>query len=102
MSWTRHCSEANPDSARFCSRCGQQTAPLLQPGAAPAAKSSNGDFWKLGVVVGVIVLGGIFGTLVAVSVFGGCGAHTAFPTSRAAQTKADRKLTVQQAFDAGF
>src|SRR5579871_1165297 len=109
MSWTCQCSAVNDDSARFCNRCGLQfgatpalppdVAPM-QPGAVPGARPSGGIGFKLIVVGGVVLLGGIFGTLVAEGVFGGGTTATAqtAPTSRSSNTPS----TYQDAFDASF
>ena len=113
MSWTCPCTAIHPDGARFCDRCGRPFEPARAPATAgapepaaapvqtsvvPRASASSSNLWKLGVVVGVLVFGGVFGTGLAVSVFG-LGS-----TSETAQTtpKPDTKSASQQAFDAGF
>ncbi len=72
----------------------------MQPGAVPGARPSGGIGFKLIVVGGVVLLGGIFGTLVAEGVFGGGTTATAqtAPTSRSSNTPS----TYQDAFDASF
>jgi hypothetical protein len=115
MSWTCQCAALNGDNDRFCSRCGQPFGPAqalavaaaqVQPGAVQPANSSASGLLKLGAVGAVIVLGGLFGSLVAMGVFGGGGAHGAAQTSRNADTQtsrsADTKSTFQQAFEASF
>jgi hypothetical protein len=107
MSWTCQCTSTNADDARFCTQCGQpfELARKLEPAAAPEqpgavqrAKSSTGNVWKLGAIGGVIFVGAIFGSLVAVSVFGGGGTAGTAQTSR----NPDTKSAFQQAFDASF
>jgi len=113
MSWTCPCTAIHPDGARFCNRCGRpfeparppETAGAPEPAAAPVqtsvvppASASNGNLWKLGVIGGVLVFGGVFGTVLAVSVFGlGTTRETAQTTP-----KPDTKSAYQQAFDASF
>jgi hypothetical protein len=55
--------------------------------------------WKLGAVAVVLVVGVIFGSLVAVAVFGGGGSAQ---TTAQASPKADPASGYQQTFDASF
>ena len=55
--------------------------------------------WKIGVVAGVLVMGAIFGSLVAVTMSGAGKPATANAASPAAQ---EAKSGFQQAFDSSF
>lgn len=122
MSWICQCSAPNTDDDRFCIQCGQpfqQAAPPpamepvipaiepgraspqqpgFVPGAMPFSKPpGNGLAWKLGVVASVLVLGGIFGSVLAVMVFG----HGT--TARANPNPApEPKTAFQESFDTSF
>jgi hypothetical protein len=105
MSWTCPCSAIHSDNARFCSRCGHQseyrTAQAPAPvgtGAAQPGKAPIGNGWKLGAIAGVLVLGGLFGSVVAVALFGGGGARGTAQTS----SNPEAGSTFQQAFEASF
>lgn len=67
--------------------------------SAPAWLTVNGDAWKLGAIAGSLLLGGIFGVVLAV--FGGRGGGN---TNGAAQTSrnTEAKSAFQQSFDASF
>ena len=65
---------------------------------APPAKAAAGNAWKLGVIVGVLLLGAIFGSLVAVTVFGG---GTTSATASSSQNS-EGKSAFHEAFDASF
>jgi hypothetical protein len=95
MSWTCPCTAIQPDGARFCDRCGKP----VQLSPVPRANPSTSDAWKLGAIAGVLIIGVIFGSLVAVAVFGGGGSTQA--TAQATQ-KPDPVSGFQQAFDASF
>ena len=93
MSWTCPCTATQPDDAKFCDRCGQPK----QPGAMPASNQSSGHLWKLVAIAAVLMVGGIFGTLVAV-MSGGLGRGTGAQTS----SNQDPRSAFQQSFDASF
>ena len=95
MSWTCQCTATQPNGVRFCDRCGQPAQPIPARRANPV----DGHTWKLGAVAVVLVIGVIFGSVVAVAVFGGRGS-----TQATVQTspKADPVSGYQQAFEASF
>jgi hypothetical protein len=93
MSWICQCTAAQADDARFCERCGQPKQPSPVQGTNQFSGVS-----KLAAVAVVLVVGGIFGTVVAVSVFGSRGGETSAPTS----AKPASTSTFQQAFDTSF
>src|SRR4051812_11191618 len=80
MSWTCPCTAIQPDGARFCDRCGKP----MQLSPVPRANPSTSHAWKLGAIAGVLIVGVIFGSLVAMAVFGGGSTQaTAQATPRA-------------------
>ena len=112
MYWTCQCGSINTDHARFCSRCGNSSEHVREsapppppplPGPAPSAKPSTGIAgWKLAVVGGVLIFGVLFGTMVAVMVFGRGESHETAQTSPAATPNQDPKSAFQQAFETSF
>jgi hypothetical protein len=93
MAWTCQCTATQPDDARFCDRCGSP----MKPSQVQLPNPFTSNVWKLGAIAAVLVVGGIFGTLVAVAAFGG-GGHTSDQTS----PNSDPRPSYQQAFDASF
>lgn len=93
MPWICSCTATQPDGVRFCDRCGQPANPVRR------ANPVDSHTWKLGAVAVVLVVGLIFGTLVAVAVFGGGGSTQ---TTAQASPKVDSGSSYQQAFDASF
>ena len=113
MPWTCQCSYTNGDQARFCNGCGQPfggarpaepTPPppldaLTAAGPIRNEKVTDGIApWKLGVVGGVLVLGLIFGTMVATIMFGPSSARATASTSPTQSVKS----AFQSSFEASF
>jgi len=111
MPWTCSCSATNADSARFCSRCGQPLdAPswpestAVPPPPIPGAQRpqpAGGLGLKIGIIAGVLLIGGMFGTMVARAVFGGGSPVSASAPARSSSTT-DPNSSFQAAFDASF
>ena len=56
----------------------------------------------LGAIAGVMLLGGIAGSVVAVTVFGGAGTHATAQVPAQARRDPDMKSAFQKAFEASF
>lgn len=93
MPWTCPCTAAQPDDARFCDRCGQPK----QPSPVPATNQS-GPLLKIVAVVAVLVVGCVFGTVIAVTAFGSRGGQASAQTN----SSPDSKSRFEEAFDARF
>ena len=98
MSWTCQCTAAQPDDSKFCDHCGQPKPNRPVPAQVPA----NNAVLKLAAVAGVLVVGGIFGTVVAVTAFGGRSGQAGSPASATASSHSDPKSAYQQAFETTF
>jgi hypothetical protein len=94
MSWICQCASAQPDDARFCDRCGQPK----QPSPVQGTNALSSDVLKLVAIVAVLLVGCIFGTVVAATSFRSRGNETSAQTS----SPPDSRSTFQQTFDASF
>jgi hypothetical protein len=94
MSWICQCTAAQPDDARFCERCGQPR----QPSPVQGTNQFSSGVWKLAAVGVVLIVGCVFGTALAVTVFGGRSGETSARTS----SNPGSTSTFQQAFDTSF
>jgi hypothetical protein len=110
MSWTCQCAAINADGAAFCGQCHHPFIPASAPppppppavpfGAVPPPRtSSNGLGLKIGAVAGVLLLGVIFGTLVAEM---GSNGSTATDSTARSTSGTDVKSMFQQSFDSSF
>jgi hypothetical protein len=95
------CGGAISDADKYCVRCGCPISQAAIPQQSGGSRSSGMDAWKLGVVLGVLVLGVVFGSLVAVMSVGrassGAASETAANSSPVRSSGASSAF--QQAFD---
>jgi hypothetical protein len=94
MPWTCQCTVMNADTAPACIRCGKPLKPA----------SSHSDTWKLGAIAGVVLLGGIFGVVLAVFGSGrGSDTNAAGQTATAQTSRnTEAKSAYQESFDTSF
>ena len=108
MPWICPCTASNEDFVRFCCKCGNpcELAQVPKPASArvrpaktvPAPAFSSIAGWKLAAIGGVLLLGTVFGGLVAVTVFGGQDPRQTAET----HLNGNAKGGVQEAFETSF
>src|SRR5437764_981956 len=112
MSWSCPCTAINGDEVAICSRCGHLAAHMqppvvqaaMQPGMVPPPPNPDKGIkgWQICIIAGVLVFGGVFGTLVAVKMSSVATAIESVSGSASASSSADTKSVFQESFDNSF